>query len=145
MDFTDEQKLQVVTRALSEWHKNKHFQRQMLSNLSSYLGLESENLLINKDHAVKSNVLEVSVEWVSGSILIPQLVISQSETWSNLFSLIATALPHDPLYHHSRHRIFRGHGGTEITFLDPSLCCGDILTTGITLVVLPGCIFIFTL
>ena len=144
--------LTTVTGVMNGWFPNEYLALKVSGTLIPYL-ISAEALSTLAQHrkdneaekeADGTHAVKVSVEWAgSGKILTRSLKLSPTEPIQNLGKLLHKLLPvNDTKYSATKHRVFHGHGGKELTCM--SALCGDILQTGDTLVLFPGrCSFLF--
>lgn len=142
----DKSKFQLkmgINDILTLWHShNLSYAGVTHEKLTKYLpGMEKMDLTYENSHKQHCQVshIVVSVEWaLSGKILSPRLEILKSDLIQSLPEKLGNLLPSNQNYRVSGHRIFKGHGGKELSLIQSPLKCGDVLISNDTLVLLPG-------
>lgn len=135
-------KMGIINDILTVWHSHiLTYAGATHEMLTKYLPEMEKIDLTENSHKQQSQVshIVVSVEWAgSGKVLIPRLEILKSDLIQTLAEKLGNLLPSNQNYRVSKHRIFKGHGGKELTLTWSPLKCGDVLSSNDTLVLLPG-------
>ena len=135
----------TVALLVREWHK-EHNSCAPLTIKELYQKLYDRYGDVDDEQSVRQNTINdkylcMTVELAGvGKILSYGFMLLKAEPLSNLPNLLHALLPSNPLYCVGRHCVFQGHGGKELTSADcqPQGTCGDVLTSGDVLVILPG-------
>lgn len=136
------EKMVQISKLLNTWLWSKFCSQDSAEHLA-YILFGPDRLSSGDQQQIQKtknciNCILVSVEWASGKVLSSQLQLASTEPIKKLGSILGALLPPNKHYRDSRHRIFHGHGGRELTTLKSSTECGTVLRSGDTLVILPG-------
>lgn len=141
----------TIAKIVRKWHNNEYiFEPLTLKKL--YQSLYQKSSLTENDNNGKNlpnskcdGYIHMTVEYAgSGKVLSYAFKVSKVEPLINLRRLLGELLPANPHYCTYMYRVFHGHNGKELRWPTSwsgkkiERTCGDVLSTGDTLVLLPG-------
>ena len=145
----------TVAMIINNWHSlSENYASRTLKELYCCLcqldtNMDNESKHKNTPAEESLDHMRMTVEWAgSGKVLSYGFMLLKAEPIKNLGTILGALLPPNPRYCPQLHRVFHGHGGEELTSLggkelasancQPQGTCGDVLTSGDVLVILPG-------